>query len=121
MLQLSALLIILLGVAHSILGERYILVRLFRRPDLPKLFGSPEFTIQTLRFAWHITTVAWFGLGTLLLAASRGQLDSQLALQIIGCTAMASGVLPLLFTRGKHLSWLILFAIGGLALLADAA
>ncbi len=121
MLQLSALLIILLGVAHSILGERYILVRLFRRPDLPKIFGTPEFTVQTLRFAWHITTVAWLGLGTLLLAASHGQLDSQLATQIIGGTAMASGVLPLLFTRGKHLSWLVLFAIGVLALSANAA
>ena len=121
MLQLAAFLILLLGLAHSILGERYILVRLFRRPDLPKLFGSPEFTIQTLRSAWHITTVAWIGLAALLLAASQGQLDSQSAMQIIGYTAIASGVLPLIFTRGKHLSWLVLFAIGGLALTASAA
>lgn len=121
MLQLAALLILLLGLAHSILGERYILVRLLRRSDLPKIFGSSEFTIQTLRFAWHITTVAWFGLGALLLAAIDGQLDSQSAIQIIGYTAIASGVLPLVFTRGKHLSWLVLFAIGGLALMASAA
>ncbi|GGA77600.1 hypothetical protein GCM10011521_14890 [Arenimonas soli] len=120
MLQLAALLILVLGLAHSILGERYILVRLFRRPDLPKVLGSTEFTVQTLRFAWHITTVAWFGFGALLLAASRGQLDSQSAMQIIGCAALASGALPLLFTRGKHLSWLVLFAIGGLALMASA-
>jgi hypothetical protein len=121
MLQLAAILIIALGVAHSVLGERYILVRLFRRPDLPKLFGSADFTIQTLRFAWHITTVAWFGLGVLLFAASRGPLNSQSTLQIVGYTAIASGLLPLFFTRGKHLSWLVLFAIGGLAIIAGAA
>ena len=121
MLQLAALLIVLLGLAHSILGERYILVRLFRRSDLPKIFGSADFTVRTLRFAWHITTVAWFGLAALVWAASQGELSSQSALRIIGYTAIASGFLPLIITRGKHLSWLVLFAIGGLALTASAA
>ena len=115
MLQLAALLIVVLGLAHSVLGERYILVRLFRRSDLPKIFGSSDFTLRTLRFAWHITTVAWFGLAALMWAASQGELGTQSALQIIGYTAVASGFLPLVITRGKHLSWLVLFAIGGLA------
>ena len=88
MLQLAALLIVALGLAHSVLGERYILVRLFRRSDLPKIFGSSDFTVQTLRFAWHITTVAWFGLAGLLFAASQGELNSQSALRIIGYTAL---------------------------------
>ena len=121
MLQLAALLIVVLGLAHSVLGERYILVRLFRRSDLPKIFGSSDFTLRTLRFAWHITTVAWFGLAALMWAASQGELGTQSALQIIGYTAVASGFLPLVITRGKHLSWLVLFAIGGLALNASAA
>lgn len=120
MLQVAALLIVALGLAHSILGERYILTRLFRRTDLPKVLGSTDFTKQTLRFAWHITTVAWLGIAALVLAASRGQLDAQAALRIIGYTAFASGLLPLAFTRGKHLSWMVMFAIGGLVLQASA-
>ena len=56
---IAAALAVLLGVAHSYLGERYILTRLFRRGDLPRLFGGVEFTQQTLRFAWHLTSVAW--------------------------------------------------------------
>jgi hypothetical protein len=32
------------GLAHSCLGERAILIRLFRRPNLPRLFGSDVFT-----------------------------------------------------------------------------
>jgi hypothetical protein len=51
---IAAGLAVLLGVAHSYLGERYILVRLFKRSDLPKLFGGQEFTRHTLRFAWHL-------------------------------------------------------------------
>jgi hypothetical protein len=120
MLQLAAFLIIALGLAHSVLGERYILVRLLRRSDLPKILGSSDFTARTLRFAWHITTIAWFGLAALVFAASQGELNSQNALRIIGYTAFASGLLPLVITRGKHLSWLVLFAIGGLALNASA-
>ncbi|MGY1424134.1 hypothetical protein [Lysobacter sp. A289] len=116
LLYLAAFLAVALAVAHSVLGERYILVRLFRRDDLPKLFGSSEFTIRTLRFAWHITTVAWIGLAALLVHAGRDDLSTSGVLRIIGATFVASGFLPLLFTRGKHLSWLVLFTIGGIAL-----
>jgi hypothetical protein len=58
---LAAGLCIAIGLAHSVLGERYILIRFFRRTDLPKLFRGAELTIRTLRFAWHLTTIAWQG------------------------------------------------------------
>ena len=51
MVQFAAFLVVALGLAHSILGERYILMRLFRREDLPNIFGSAKFTAQNLRFA----------------------------------------------------------------------
>ena|SRR5690606_34635541 len=115
LLYVAAFLAIGLGVAHSVLGERYILMRLFRRSDLPHLFGSSQFTVQTLRFAWHLTTIAWFGLGALLLHAGRGDFTVPGMLRVIGITFMVSGLLPLLFTRGKHLAWPVMFAIGALA------
>ena len=115
LLYFAAALAVALGAAHSLLGERYILTRLFRRNDLPKLFGSSEFTTRTLRFAWHITTVAWFGFAALLVHAGRGDLTTSGTLMIIGATFVVSGVLPLVITRGKHWSWLILFGIGGIA------
>lgn len=51
LLDLAAALVVALGLAHSLLGERYILQRLLRREDLPRLFGSADFTRRTLRFA----------------------------------------------------------------------
>ena len=116
LLYFAAFLSVALGITHSVLGEKYILARLFRRADLPKLFGSSEFTVHTLRFAWHITSVAWFGFGGLLLYAGIGDLAVAEMLNIIGATFVVSGFLPLVFTRGRHLAWLILFAIGGIAL-----
>jgi hypothetical protein len=116
MIYFAALLIFALGLAHSYLGERYILVRLFRKDDLPKLFGDTRFTTQTLRFAWHITSIAWFGFAALLVQIGQGQLTSTSTAQIIGYTSIASGLLPLLFTRGRHLSWIIFFMVGGITL-----
>lgn len=116
MIQVAVFLAVALGLAHSVLGERYILIRLFRRTDLPRIFGSAGFTRQTLRFAWHITTVAWFGFAALLLQVSRGEVTASSVAQVIGLTSIASGLLPLVITRGRHLSWLVLFVIGGIAL-----
>lgn len=119
MLELAALVIFATGLAHSYLGEKYILIRLFRREGLPKLFGGTQFTVGTLRFAWHLTTIAWWAFAVLLAAASREPLSSKFVLQVIACAAFASAVLPVLFTRGKHLSWLAFLAVGALALAAS--
>jgi hypothetical protein len=114
MLYTAATLIALLGLAHSVLGERYILIRLFRR-DLPELFGGPEFTRRTLRFAWHLTTVLAWGIAALLVQLA-GRHSPQTLAGTIGWVLVLSGLLPLFITRGRHLSWVVLFAAGGLCL-----
>jgi hypothetical protein len=114
MLQAAAVLIVLLGIAHSVLGERYILTRLFRR-EVPTLFGGPEFTRSTLRFAWHLTTVLAFALGAVLWLLA-GNPSAELLARVLGWFLVVSGLLPLVFTRGRHLSWVVLFAAGGLCL-----
>jgi len=116
-LHVAAVLTFLLGLAHSLLGEHFILIRLFRRRDLPRLFGGTEFTTRTLRFAWHITTIAWWGMAALLWLAGSGNLTERGALTVIGCSFVVAGLLPLVITRGRHLSWLVLLLVGGIALL----
>lgn len=110
LLLATAALLVLVGLAHSVLGERYILTRLFRRP-LPPLFGSDAFTKGTLRFAWHITTIAWFGFAALLVNdfASRGS-----SLRIVSVTFLATGLVALVASRGTHLSWIVFLAIAAL-------
>ena len=117
MLLLAAFLVLLIALAHSYLGERYILVRLFRRP-LPKLFGSDDFTKRTLRFAWHITSIAWLGFAYLLLQANAGQLSRANALLVISATFAITALVALVGGRGKHWSWPVFTAIAVLSYLA---
>lgn len=114
MLHVAAVLVALLGLAHSVLGERYILIRLLRR-DVPVLFGGQAFTKRTLRFAWHLTTVLTWCIATLLVQLA-GPHSPQALAATIGGALMLAGCLPLLITRGRHLSWLVMFAAGGLCL-----
>lgn len=117
MLYAAAALITILVLAHSFLGERYILIRLFRRGELPKLFGDTTFTQRTLRFAWHITTVLGLGFAVLLVQLEQDRGEPALT-TTLGWTLLISGLLPLVHTRGRHLSWLVLFAAGGLCLIS---
>jgi hypothetical protein len=119
MLYVAAALVVGLGIAHSVLGERYIIARLLRR-DLPQLFGGDQFTKQTLRFAWHITTIVWFALAAILAAAASAPSSPfrSATLAIVAIGAVVSSLFPLYFTRGRHLSWIVLLAIGLLVWLA---
>ena len=114
-LLVAATLLAVTAAAHSVLGERYILVRLFRRDDLPRLFGSDAFTKRTLRFAWHLTTIAWLGLAAILaaLAQSRGGAGS--VLQIVALTCFVTAAVIAVTSRGKHLAWPLFLAVALLA------
>lgn len=119
MLKLAALLLLIIGGAHSYLGERYILIRLFKKGSLPALFGGPDFTKSTIRFAWHLTTLAWIGFAAILYLLSYPDLTAtsmrQILLQIISATFFVSALLSGGFTRGKHLSWVVFLAIAWIA------
>src|SRR5512147_713942 len=100
MLLVAAVLTALLAAGHSYLGERYLLIRLLRRDDLPKLFGGTEFTKRTLRFAWHLTSVAWLSFAAVLVklsshTPSRAELGALLA-----GTFATSAVVALVGSRG---------------------
>ena len=114
MLTIAALLLFLTGVAHSYLGERYILIRLFKRDNLPALFGGTDFTIGTLRFVWHLLTLVWWGIAAIILLASEEQLQPTIILRAFSIVALVSGLIPLYFTRGRHLSWIVFFAVAAL-------
>jgi hypothetical protein len=119
-LYVAAILTLGVAIVHSYLGERYILIRLFRRSDLPKIFGSAEFTMRTLRFAWHITSLAWLGFAAVFVMLANPPLRPQTLCMTLGGVFIAHGVLALGGSKGKHLSWIVFLAIGFLALFAAA-
>lgn len=120
LLFVAGLLSFAVGLAHSVLGEKYILMRLLRRPELPKLFGDTKFTARTLRFAWHLTTVAWWGFGALLVLAARGLLSAGNTLLVLGATMATTAVAILVASRGRHLAWPVFLVIALVAFWAAA-
>jgi hypothetical protein len=118
-LAIGSALLIFIGLVHSYFGERFILIRLFNR-DLPKLLGSDMFTKQVLRFAWHLTTVAWFGFAAIL-ACLHFDVSNvfQSSLYIISFVFLISGAMSFGFTTGRHYSYLVFWSVslicGGVA------
>ena len=111
----AAFLAFSVGVAHSVLGERYILIRLFRRSDLPKLFGGTEFTTRTLRFAWHLTTIAWWGAAALFFSLAQAPLTSSRVSVILGIMFLLTTLVTFVVSRGRHLAWPVFLTIAVIA------
>ncbi len=118
-LVVAAVLLVLLAAAHSYLGERFLLIRLLRRPDLPRLFGGDPFTRHTLRFAWHLTSVAWCGVAALLVQLATAAPRAGALSRTIAVTCGASAVVSLFGSRGRHLSWIVFGAIALLTWVAS--
>lgn len=113
-LVFGATTMLITAALHSILGERFILTPLFRRQDLPRLFGDPEFVPRTLRFVWHLTSIAFVGLAAVLIAIAADASTTTTLLRIVSLTAASSAVLAAIISRGRHLSW-VAFASVALA------
>ena len=113
MLLIAGLLSVLIGVAHSVLGERLVLGPLFQRGEVPKLLGSATFARQTLRFAWHLTTVLLAGIGTVvvLLALIQADPHATLILRVLAITFAVCSLLSLVGARAKHFSWWVFLII----------
>ena len=118
LLYLAAFLAFGIGVIHSFLGEKYILIRLFRGENIPKLFGSSDFTIRTLRFAWHLTTIAWWGFAAILILMAHPPLVLSEVGAVIGCVFIVHFLIAAIGSKGKHLSWIVFLVIGVIAFYA---
>jgi hypothetical protein len=108
----GAVLAAFLAAAHSYLGERYLLMRLLAREDLPRMRGGTEFTKHTLRLAWHVTSLLALGHALLLVAlASADGSAAATQAQIISATCAVSGIWAFFSSRGRHLSWVVFLLI----------
>jgi hypothetical protein len=110
-----------LGIAHSFLGERYILIRLSGHPDVSKIFRRPEVATRTLRFAWHLTTVAWWGASALFFLMAQSPLSTSTVAIVLAVVFLLSGAITLFASRGRHLAWPLFFVIGLIALYGSGA
>lgn len=112
----AAILVFVTGLAHSLLGECWIISPLLKRKDLPALFGDDGFTRGTIRFAWHLLSLAWWAIAGVLFAFAGAILTpaAQFSLRSIALCFLVSALFTSASTRGRHLAWTVFLAIAWL-------
>ncbi len=117
-LGLSAVATLVTAFTHSFFGERRLIGPLVASNDgvMGRLLAK-----QVLRFAWHLTSLLWLGQAALLLRAAMDPAYFDRALIAgVGVLHLLIGVADGFVTRGRHIGWPMLTAIGAFALLSLA-
>jgi|APSaa5957512535_1039671.scaffolds.fasta_scaffold71483_3 hypothetical protein len=111
-LLISAVIIIVTAIIHSVVGEKLIISPTLKL-DLPQIFKSDFLTKRTLRFAWHITSIVWIALAGIILTIAQNPLDTTgiFIIKIISLTFLMSGLISLVGAHGKHFSWYVFLAV----------
>ena len=114
---IAAVLLVLVGLFHSLIGGRRLIAPIVAREDLPAILGSRTMSRVTLKAGWHLLTVMWFALAAILVLDQLAVAEfRQLTPGVFGGTFVFCGVMALVLSRGKHLSWVLFFPIGGILL-----
>ncbi|CAD5247652.1 conserved membrane hypothetical protein [Bosea sp. 62] len=120
----AGVLMILIGIAHSVIGEILIFRQLRAGAIVPLLAPAPlrERHLRILWANWHLCSVLGWGLAALLIQFAMAPDLSAHALQIriIAIATLAGSVLVLYATRGRHPGWLGLLVAAGLAWLGQS-
>lgn len=107
----GGLLVLGAATAHSLLGEKVVLRRLFRRTGeehAPGRRASDDPQLRALlRLTWHSVSVALVGLAALLFAAAvRADVATTATLRVVAATLLGLALLSLLIARGRHIGWM---------------
>lgn len=104
---IAVALLVVVAIAHSVLGEKFLISPLIASSDwrLPVL--SRAYANRLLRFAWHLTTIAWVGLA---IALAGVPIDYVFAAVALGSAAWILVMLP------GHVAWPALLTAGLLVL-----
>jgi hypothetical protein len=105
-LTIGSLTMTILAGLHSYIGETRLLQQLLARPDLPVLQGSVDYTKAIIRWAWHLTSVAWLGFAAIFIGLTQTPSEGrQILLMILTGVLGLSGIVAFTATRGRHLAW----------------
>lgn len=116
LLVITAFLLVLTGIGHSVLGELRLL-----RPLFQQRIGivSSRLARFLLRLAWHFLSLAWLLLAIVLLTL-RFQPEHALQniLVSVGLVFTIVGIFDAIGSKGRHVGWPALTGIGLASLLA---
>ena len=117
-LLVASILTVGVGLVHSWLGELRLIGPLVAPGKRLGILEKSAFSRGVLRFAWHLTTVAWWGFAAILVVLAQTPVTGQgrIVLMAIALMFAMTGMIALIASRGRHLAWPVFMAIAGLAL-----
>ncbi|RTL20379.1 MAG: hypothetical protein EKK52_10730 [Burkholderiales bacterium] len=116
----AAALLVLIGIVHSVLGERLIF-RHLRAGTLVPEAGAPVLRAYQTRIlwgSWHLASVfGWTLAAVLAWRAGPGHAEGGSALEMaVAAGLIAASALAAWATRGRHIGWVALLAAAALVL-----
>ena len=106
-----------IGIVHSWLGERRLIGPLLDPETRTGMLAHSAFARSVLRFAWHITTIAWIGIGAVFAIFATAPLTAldRSVLVALALTMAVTGAVIFYTGRGRHWAWPVFLAIAALA------
>lgn len=117
-LLFAASLAAITGIIHSWLGERRLIGPLLAAEHRSGPLAISAFARRVLRFAWHLTSLAWCGSAAILIALALTPLDLQ-GRMVLGITAavfLLNGLICLMAGGVRHIGWPFFFIISAAAI-----
>jgi hypothetical protein len=113
----AAALTALIGLIHSWLGERRLIGPLLAPETRRGLLRESLFARRVLRFAWHLTSIAWWALAAILAVLAPAPLapPGGRILAVLAAAFLLTGLVVLGASRGRHLAWPLFLGIAAAA------
>ncbi|MCP4551188.1 MAG: hypothetical protein GY834_03905 [Bacteroidetes bacterium] len=102
----AAILLVIIGLIHSFVGEQKLITPLSRQTS-NTVFEEDSLNRPVLRVAWHLTTIAWWGLAIVIFDLANLSRPPQLTVHAMAGTFILTGFSIGVFTRGKHPAWIV--------------
>lgn len=123
MLTAAGALVLVIVIAHSVLGEILLLRHLPRLANVPELAPGlgDALTRRTIRLTWHVPSLLGVAMAAILLSlGARASLaaSDRFVVSAIAGSMLACGALALVVTRGRHPAWVAFLLVAALAFLA---
>ncbi len=110
---IATALLFIVGFIHSVVGERKLITPLSTQQS-NSVFEQDPLNRPVLRVAWHITTIAWWGMAIVIFDLATLPNPPALTVHAMSVTFFLTGLSICLFTRGKHPAWVIFGIVSGL-------
>lgn len=120
MLITASILLIIIGLIHSILGEILIFKKVRISGVVPDL-AAPPIQLRNMRIlwaTWHLASIFGFALSVIIFVAAKSSIDHSTLLEVISFAMLIASMLVCYATKGKHPGWIGLLGVALLCWLA---